>query len=243
MEAPSWLGRGGRLYRTGDLLRWRPGGTLEFLGRLDQQVKLRGFRIELEEIEAVLREHSGVVAAAAIVREDAPGDRRLVAYVVSAGGEPASTDELRRHLRGRLPEYMIPSVIVPLEALPVSANGKLDRRGLPRPDSSNRIVESEYRKPTTPLEEVLAAIWGEILQVDRVGVDDDFFNLGGHSLLAVKMTSRVQTELGLELPLNDVFAKPTIRELAVVLAQALAAGAAGDDDLETLLLEAEGVNP
>jgi amino acid adenylation domain-containing protein len=236
-DAPALPGAG-RLYRTGDLLRWRPGGTLEFLGRIDQQVKLRGFRIELGEIEAVLAEHPGVAAAAVVVREDVPGDRRLVAYVVGSDEAEPGSDELRDLVRSRLPQYMTPSAIVSLATLPVSANGKLDRAALPAPEAGRRALESDYRPAETPIEELLASIWSEVLRVERVGVDDDFFDLGGHSLLAVKMTARVHAELGIDLPLSEAFARPTIRELAASLARTFTNEAA-DDELDALLLEVQ----
>ena len=203
-------------------------------------MKLRGFRIELGEIEAVLAEHPKVESAAAIVREDTPGDRRLTAYVVPRADEAVGVDELRDLVRARLPQYMTPAVIVPLESMPVNANGKLDRAALPAPDASRRTVETEFHPPETPIEELLASIWTEILGVERVGIDDDFFDLGGHSLLAVKMTSRIQGAFDVELPLADVFARPTVRELAAAVGRSLTVDA-GDDELAELLREIEEV--
>jgi len=229
---------GSRLYRTGDLVRWRPDATLEFLGRVDLQVKLRGFRIELEEIEAVLATHPGVGGAAAVVYERAPGDQRLVAYVVPEAGSSLDVEELRRLCKTRLAPYMVPSTFVQLEAFPTTPNRKLDRRALPAPDGARPDLERSYAPPETPIEESLAAAWCEVLGVDRVGRDDDFFDLGGHSLIAVRMLGRVQEQLGVELPLGTVFEYPTVRELAVALTRQLL-GEAGDDELAELLAEAE----
>jgi acyl carrier protein len=231
---------GARLYRTGDLLRWRADGTLEFLGRIDHQVKLRGFRIELGEIEAVLMEQPDVAAAAVVVREDVPGDRRLVAYVVLESSAEQAESDLRRHAAAHLPHYMVPAAFVLLEALPVSANGKLDRAALPAPDGVRRQVGDSYAPPGSPIEEHLAAVWQDVLRIDRVGVHDDFFDLGGHSLLAVKMLARVQSELDVEIPLGSIFAGPTISELAGAVTLALV-GNTGDDDLSALLREIEAV--
>jgi acyl carrier protein len=230
-----------RLYRTGDLLRWRADGTLEFLGRIDQQVKLRGFRIELGEVEAVLAQHPEVAAAVAAIREDVPGDRRLVAYIVPANPEAPGAEELRRHLGAHLPHYMVPSAFVVVEAFPVNANGKLDRKALPAPDGTRRQVEEEYTPPRSPIEEHLATIWCDVLGIDRVGVHDDFFDLGGHSLLAVKMLSRVQGDFDVELPLGAVFAGPTIAQLGEAITVVLV-GDTTDAELTALLLEAEAVD-
>jgi amino acid adenylation domain-containing protein len=231
---------GARLYRTGDLLRWRADGTLDFLGRIDQQVKLRGFRIELGEVEAVLAEHPAVATAVAVVREDVPGDRRLVAYVVPERVEGTRADELRRHVAAKLPHFMVPSDVVLLESLPVSANGKIDRTGLPAPDGARRRVDETYAPPRGPVEEALASIWCEILGIDRIGINDDFFDLGGHSLLAIKLLARVQSEFDVELPLGNVFAGPTIGQLGEAVTLALV-GDAADEDLAALLLEVEAV--
>jgi len=204
---------GGRLYRTGDKARWRPDGTLEFLGRLDQQLKLRGFRIEPGEIETVLGRHPAVRTAVVIAREDVPGDTRLVAYVVP-DGEPLDVGELRRFLEQRLPEYMVPAAIVVLESLPVMPNGKLDRRALPPPDRTEPTDREGYVAPRTPVEEMLAGIWATVLRLERVGIRDNFFALGGHSLLATQVISRVRTAIGIELPLHSLFEDPTVAGLA-----------------------------
>ena len=229
---------GSRLYRTGDLVRWRVDGTLEFLGRVDLQVKLRGFRIELEEIEAVLAAHPDVGGVAAAVYERVPGDQRLVAYVVPADRRSVDVEELRRLCKTRLAPYMVPSAFVQLGEFPTTPNRKLDRRALPAPDGIRPELEQSYVAPETPVEESLAAIWREVLGVDRVGIDDDFFDLGGHSLLAVKMLARVQESLSLELALPTVFEHSTVRELAAVVAGVLR-DEASDDELAALLAEVE----
>jgi amino acid adenylation domain-containing protein len=203
---------GGRLYRTGDLTRWRGDGTVEFLGRMDHQVKLRGLRIELGEIETALRERPGVTEAAVTVREDRPGDKRLVAYLV-CDGEPDPAD-LKAALRTTLPDYMVPGAFVVLDTLPLGPSGKLDRRALPAPVAT----AGGDARPTTPAELVFAAIWADVLGVPSVGIDDDFFDLGGHSLLATQVVARARKELvggaGQPVSVMDVFTHKTIRELA-----------------------------
>ena len=212
---------GARMYRTGDLARWRAEGVLEFLGRADQQVKIRGFRIEPGEIEAALMSHPGVSQAAVIAREDRPGDRRLVGYVVAQSGQSADPALLRCHVAQSLPEYMVPEAILVLEALPLSANGKLDRKALPAPDVT--ASTNAWRAPRTPQEEILCALIAEILGVGRVGIEDNFFELGGHSLLATRLISRIRGMLGVELPLRSLFETPTVAGLTPQFASAQAA--------------------
>ncbi|HET9168255.1 MAG TPA: amino acid adenylation domain-containing protein [Actinospica sp.] len=202
---------GTRLYRTGDLARWRTDGTLEFLGRADGQVKIRGVRIELGEIEAVLREQPGVTDTVVVVREDAPGDKRIVAYTVG----DADRTTLRSILKLRLPDSMIPSGFVRLDALPLSPNGKLDRRALPAPD--NARDESEYVAPRTAAERLVVEVWSAVLGIERIGVDDDFFELGGHSLLAARAIAKLRNAAGAGVSVMDLFKHPTIRELAALL--------------------------
>jgi amino acid adenylation domain-containing protein len=203
---------GRRLYRTGDLARYLPEGQIEFLGRIDQQVKLRGFRIELGEIEATLNQHSTIQQSAVIVREEANGDKRLVAYVVTTDNSlPVS--ELRQFLQERLPYYMLPAAFVRLVALPLTPNGKLDRKALPDPDRSAAEQES-YVAPRTPLEQELAAIWIDILHLERVGIHDNFFAVGGHSLLATQIMTRITQRYQVALPLQALFQTPTIAVLA-----------------------------
>ena len=236
-----FLGAGARVYRTGDLVRRRRDGTLEFLGRLDQQVKLHGFRIELGEIEALLDRHPEVRASVAVVREDVPGEKLLVAYVVpEATAAAVSTEALRRYLGASLPAYMVPSVVVTLDELPVTANRKLDRSALPAPGEARPVLERAFVAPRTPVEERLAAIWVEVLPVDQVGVEDNFFDLGGHSLLAVKMLSRVQDAFDVALHLTVAFERPTVAELAEVVSNGLLQQAE-NDDLAALLDELETV--
>ncbi len=238
IDDPFSIGSRARLYRTGDLVRWRDTGTLEFLGRIDQQVKLRGFRIELGEVETILDGHPDVAAAVAIVREDNPGDQRLIAYFVPTGERAVEVEQLRRLCKAKLPPFMVPSAFVSLEAFPVTANGKLDRRALPAPDGTRSAMTHAYEAPQTPVEQTLVSIWSEILGVSRIGLDDDFFDLGGHSLLAVKMLSRVYESFGLDLRLHAVFEHSTVRELAADIAVELL-GATGEDELSSLLAEIE----
>jgi len=213
---------GGRLYRSGDLVRWRADGTLEFLGRLDHQIKIRGFRVELGEIETALGQHSGVHDTVVVARQAGSGDTRLVAYVVPADPEaPPSTADLRAYLRGLLPEYMIPGTFMIIEAMPLSPNGKVDRRVLPAPELHNRSDRQPFVAPTTPLEQVLVDIWSDVLgvPVERVSIHDNFFELGGHSLLATQIVSRVRELLQVELPLRALFESPTPAGLTSALLQ------------------------
>jgi amino acid adenylation domain-containing protein len=209
-------GRGSRIYRTGDLARWLPDGSIEYLGRLDHQVKIRGLRIELGEIEAVLMAHPGIREAVVTAREDVPGDKRLVAYVVPAGGA-APAGELRAYLKETLPDYMVPSAFAVLEVLPLSPNGKADRKALPAPDGIRPELESGYAAPRTLVEKTLTDIWGQVLRVDRVGIHDNFFNLGGHSLLATQVVSRIREVFQAEVSLRSFFDAPTIAELASIV--------------------------
>ena len=213
---------GARLYRTGDLARRRADGTLEFLGRIDHQVKVRGFRIELGEIESVLCAAPGVGEAVAIVREDAPGDRRIVAYVVPEGEEVPVASGLRTFLKERLPEPMIPSAFVLLPALPLNPNGKVDRKALPAPAAV--AVGDGFEAPRTPTEETVAAAWCAVLHRESAGIHDDFFESGGHSLLATQLVSRLKISLGVDLPLRAVFETPTIAGLARAAEEAARAG-------------------
>ncbi|HEY7167532.1 MAG TPA: non-ribosomal peptide synthase/polyketide synthase, partial [Candidatus Binatia bacterium] len=205
---------GARLYRTGDRARYLPDGQIEFLGRTDNQIKVRGYRIELGEIETVLTQHPAVAASAVILREDAPGEKRLAAYVVAGAGREATVNQLRSFLQHRLPEYMIPSAFVVLDSLPLSVNGKVNRRALPAPGQSSVDPGGTYKPPRTPAEEMVAEIWREVLKVERVGIEDNFFDLGGHSLLATQVMSRVRAVLRLEVPLRTIFETPTVAGLA-----------------------------
>lgn len=212
---------GSRLYRTGDLARYRPDGHIEFLGRIDHQMKIRGFRIELGEIEAALSQHPTVRETVVVAREDAPGDKRLVAYVVPKQ-EPAPTvSELRRFLKGKLPDYMVPSNFVMLDVLPLTPNGKVDRRALPSPQGLRPELEVVYATPKTELERHIAAVWQEVLKVEKVGAHDNFFELGGHSLLMARIHGQLQGEsFGKELSMVELFQYPTVHSLAKHLSQA-----------------------
>jgi amino acid adenylation domain-containing protein/non-ribosomal peptide synthase protein (TIGR01720 family) len=213
-----------RLYKTGDLCRWLADGSLEYLGRLDFQVKIRGNRIELGEIEAVLSEHAALREAVVLAREARTGEKRLVAYVVPHNQVAPSVDELRNHLQSRLPEYMVPSAFVVLESFPLSPNGKVDRKALPEPSSSRPDLEKQYVAPRTPLEQTLADIWRELLGIDSVGIHDNFFDLGGHSLLATQLASRVRHALQAEVPLRELFEHPTVARLAAAIERVVGAG-------------------
>ncbi|GAA1602365.1 hypothetical protein GCM10009828_031070 [Actinoplanes couchii] len=203
-----------RLYRTGDLVRWTADGYLDFLGRSDDQVKVRGFRIELGEIEAALADCPGVGATVVAVREDVPGDKRLVAYVVPADGPLPGVSAMRAFLHQRLPEYMVPGAFVELASLPLTTTGKVDRRALPAPDTGRPELDAEYAAPRTEIEAVLVRIWAEVLGVDRIGVHDDFFDLGGHSLLATRVAGRAARELGIAIPVRQLFDAPTVATFA-----------------------------
>ncbi len=205
---------GARLYKTGDLARYRPDGSIEFLGRLDDQVKIRGFRVEPGEIEAVLNGHSGVREAVVVAREDAPGEKRLVAYVVPESKERPLLGQLRAHLQQRLPEYMVPSGFVLLEALPLLPSGKVNRHELPAPDRTRPELERRYVAPRDTLERQLTEIWERVIGVHPIGARDNFFELGGHSLLAVRLFVQIEKFIGKKLPLATVFQAPTVEQLA-----------------------------
>ena len=205
-----------RMYKTGDLGRWRADGTIEYLGRNDHQVKIRGFRIELGEIEARLVGHEQVKEAVVLAREDVPGEKRLVAYVVAREAAQApSVEGLRAHVKETLPEHMVPNAFVVLERMPLTANGKLDRRALPAPELG-AYISREYEAPRGEVEEILAGIWQSLLRVERVGRQDNFFELGGHSLLIVQVMERLR-RVGLSTELRRVFDSSTLAQLASAL--------------------------
>ncbi|MDP3718280.1 MAG: amino acid adenylation domain-containing protein [Acidobacteriota bacterium] len=212
--------RGARLYRTGDLVRRLSSGDIEFIGRVDNQVKIRGFRIELGEIEAALSRHEAVGQAVVVARPDHLGDKQLVAYIATAGPARPGAEELRAFLKVRLPEFMIPATVVFLEALPHTANGKVDRQALPAVEERRRELHAVYQAPRTSTEQAIAAIWKTALHVDRVGIDDNFFDLGGHSLLMTRVHARLQTAVAARLSLVELFQYPTVRTLAARIAPA-----------------------
>ena len=218
---------GTRMYRTGDLVRWRSEGLLDFLGRADQQVKIRGFRIEPGEIEAVLVRHPGVAQASVIVREDRPGDKRLVGYVVPASGQSTDPATLRAHLGQRLPDYMVPAAIVLLDALPLTPNGKLDRRGLPAPEFG--ATKGSWRAPRTAQEEILCALFAETLGLPRVGIEDNFFALGGDSISSIQLVSRAR-QAGLLITPRDIFQHRSVEALATAARAVQASDTARDAD-------------
>jgi len=224
---------GARLYRTGDVARYLPDGSIEFLGRLDHQVKIRGHRIELDEIETVLIQHPALREAVVVAREDAPGDKRLVAYVVAAREQsPPTVNELRRHLREQLPDYMIPAAFVVLPALPLTPNGKINRRALPVPEKFRPELETAYTPPRSEAERLIASVWQEILGLEKVGMDDNFFDLGGHSLLTIQVHRNLQEKFGRELSVIDLFKYPTIAMMASFLSQETDTRSSGQSEQE-----------
>jgi thioesterase domain-containing protein len=200
------------MYRTGDLVRWNSDGVMEYLGRVDQQVKLRGFRVEPGEVETVVARHPDVAYAAVVVREDRPGDKRMVAYVVPSADRPDLAGSLREYCAHRLPQYMVPSAFVEIDELPLNPNGKLLRSALPAP--ADGVVS---RSPRTPEEKLLCGLFAEVLGRDEIGVEDDFFVLGGHSLLVTTLISRLRAEHGMKLAVRDFFGTPTVRGLVARL--------------------------
>jgi len=202
------------LYKSGDLGRRLVNGDIEYLGRIDQQVKIRGFRIELGEIEAVLAKHSGVREPVVVISDDGSGEKRLIAYLVPQGTEEVTTSKLHSFLKERLPEYMIPSAFVQLERMPLTSNGKIDRRALPAPDMARPETEGGFVEPRTPLEEEVAAAWKQVLNLERVAVNENFFEIGGHSLLAARVITVLRGNLGVNLSLRSLFDNPTVERMA-----------------------------
>jgi len=228
-----------RLYRSGDLARYLPNGDIEYLGRIDDQVKIRGFRIELGEIEAVLGKHPAVEECTVLVQEDEPENKYLVAYVVPKQGQTPTTVELRRFLKEKLPEYMVPAAFVLLEALPLTLNGKVDRRSLPVPEALRSELEVAYVMPRTEIERIIATVWQQALKVEKIGIHDNFFELGGHSLLMVKVNSQLRELFKTDLSMLDMFRYPTISSLAEHLGQAQnQALSVSETDIQTEKLEA-----
>ncbi|OCC09074.1 Linear gramicidin synthase subunit D [Streptomyces sp. PTY087I2] len=211
-----------RVYRTGDLVRWLPEGNLEFLGRIDQQVKIRGLRIELGEIEAALAAQEDIASTVVVVREDTPGDKRLVGYCVPAAGREPTAAGLRDRLRDSLPDYMIPNWFVLLEALPLTPNGKVDRKALPQPEGDRPDTDTDFVAPRTEVERIIAGIWSEVLGLDRIGVHDNFFHIGGHSLLATRVINQIDLLAGLEVSLRQFFLAPTVADISAHVLELLA---------------------
>lgn len=232
---------GGRLYRTGDLAGYLPDGRIDFFRRNDRQVKLRGIRVEVGEIETHLIKHEAVREAIVIAREDIPGDTRLVAYIIPAQPQAPATDVLRRHLQTWLPDYLIPSAFVVLDSLPLTVSGKVDRRALPAPTGERPEQSTPYVEPSTPTAIELADIWKEILRVERVGLYDNFFNIGGHSLLAVQLVSRIKAKFGVELPLRDLFGTPVLEAVAARVDEAILAGS-GLSNIDQMLDMLESID-
>lgn len=210
---------GARLYKTGDLARYLPDGSIEFLGRTDHQVKIRGFRVELEEIETVLVQHPSVQAAVVVAREDPAGDHRIVAYIMGRRAETSSPNALRDFLVEKLPDFMVPSIFVFLDSLPLTPSGKVDRRALPAPERNRLDLEQSFVAPRNRIEQKLTAIWADVLGIDQVGIHDNFFELGGHSLLAIRLFARIEKEFNKRPPLSSLFERATIEHLAKTIAQ------------------------
>jgi acyl carrier protein len=236
---PSPLGEG-RVYRTGDLGRYTVAGEVEFAGRADQQVKIRGFRVELGEIDKVLASHPGVRSVLLTTRDDAAGEKRIVAYVVPV--DPSlDKGELRRAVREKLPEYMVPGAFVYLDSIPLTPNGKIDKAALPEPTEDHGAAPVETAASGS-IEEILADIWKNVLELDRVDIRTNFFDLGGHSLLATRIAARIREALGVDMPVRLIFEAPTIAELAERVTAALVA-AASATDLEDALASVMDEHP
>ena len=228
---------GARMYGTGDLARYMPNGNIEFLGRIDHQVKIRGFRIELGEIETALSEHANVQDAVVLVREDKPGEKRLIAYFVPKGDDPAVA-ELRQFLSEKLPSYMVPFAFVVLDHMPLTPNGKIDRKDL-MTRNIETVVTREFVAPQTQAEKVIASIWADILGIEQISINDDFFDLGGHSLLVMRLISQLRNAFSLEISLRTIFDAPSIELLARTIEDLVLKEieALSDDDVEQMLNE------
>jgi acyl carrier protein len=216
---------GGRLYKTRDRARYLPDGLIEFLGRSDNLIKIRGLRIEPGEIEAVLERHPAIRETVVLARETTSGNKYLVAYIVPTKDQIPTSGELRTWLKDKIPEYMIPTVFVPLEAMPLNSNGKLDRGALPAPEQISPELKSTFVKARTSLEETIATIWSQVLEIEQIGIYDNFFALGGHSLLAMLVISRLRATFQVEVPLHSFLEAPTVAHLAQLLQQPQASDA------------------
>jgi acyl-coenzyme A synthetase/AMP-(fatty) acid ligase/acyl carrier protein len=219
---------GPKIYRTGDLARYLPDGNIDFIGRRDHQVKIRGYRVELGEIEAVLLQHGGVKEAAVLAREDQPGDKRLVGYVVGRTKPPPKAEDLWIFLRQKLPVYMIPGTFMFLPELPLNKHGKIDRNSLPAPDQSRPVLEQRYRAPESSCEKAVAEIWRYVMGIDKVGIHDNFFELGGHSLTATRVISRLRNVFDIDIPLSILFDHPTVSGLVEHIEKTLSGRKAKD---------------
>jgi surfactin family lipopeptide synthetase A len=223
-------------------VRYLSDGNIENLGRFDYQVKVRGFRVELGEIEAALSEHEAIRECVLTARQGNGADKQLVAYAVCNAEQPPSVSELRAHLKERLPDYMVPSFFVFMDAMPLSPNGKVNRLALPAPDQSRPELLQEYVAPRTPLESELAGVWGQVLSLENIGVNDNFFELGGHSLLATQLVSRIRDAFGVELPLRQIFELPTVAQQAERIQTSMQAEQEGIEDLSEILESLEGLS-
>jgi acyl carrier protein len=226
---------GARLYKAGDLARYKEDGNIDFLGRIDHQVKIRGFRIELSEIEATLGQHPAVEEVVVLACEDTPGNRQLVAYIVADHSCCVSSEELREFIRASLPEYMVPTAFVMLEAIPLTRNGKVDRRALPAPDHARPDLKGAFIAPRSEAEKVVAKLWANILNIEQVGVYDNFFNLGGHSLMATRIIFRLRDIFRVSLPLRALFEQPTVSGLVDTMAEMLGGRDAVDEIAQVYL--------
>lgn len=236
--------KGARLYRTGDLARFLPDGNIEFLGRIDNQVKVRGYRIELGEIEAMLNHHPAIDEAVVVARAEQEGDKRLVAYFVIKSDfkdQAPSSSELRNYLKENLPDYMVPGIFMPIEQMPRTPIGKIDRKALPAPDQDRPELEHEFVAPRNPVEQMIADLWAKTIGIEKVGIYDNFFDLGGHSLMATQIISRLRNIYNVEIPLRKLFEAPTVANLAMVIAEAQAAQV-GEEELGEMLDELEGLS-
>jgi acyl carrier protein len=235
---------GSRLYKTGDLGRLLPDGNIAFLGRVDDQIKIRGYRIEPNEIVSALDQHPDVRESLVVAREDSPGNKRLVAYVVLAPDSRTNLDALRDSLCQHLPEYMLPASFVRLDAFPMTPHGKIDRAALPEPTAENTVSNDSFEAPGSPVEERLAGILTALLGVDEVGVDDNFFQMGGHSLLGAQVIARVRDSFGVELSLRSLFDHPTVREMSTEIERLIFAklDAMGGDEARRVLADPESAN-
>jgi acyl carrier protein len=214
LEDPFSGQKGARLYKTGDVARYRNDGILEYLGRVDNQVKVRGYRIELGEIEATLASEPRVKSCAVVVRESEPGNKQLVGYVVPRGDSSPTAEDLREFLKQKLPEYMAPAHFVFLDSIPLTTNGKVDRKALPAPSNGSDSTGGESAAPRTETEKAIADIWAKLLKVERIGIHDDFFDFGGHSLMAMRAVSQIEERFAVNLSLAEFLETPTIAALA-----------------------------